>query len=216
MTVERPARRSAAWSLRRVVVLSAFMAAACISAACARGGGDDSAPGDDGGTNQDSGAGPDTTVGSTRDSAAHDSMPGEAASGDSSIDAGGDDTSDAGDFDSATDPDTQAGVDSAVDTGPPDTGPGPGMDSGVDTGLDTGTGVHDAGNDTTTNLPSCAKAYDQGDCTSYTTGTSEVSNNSRNWLCLTNCQNCGTTNMCAPGQSSCPWGTVWSDKGACH
>jgi hypothetical protein len=129
-------------------------------------------------------------------------------SGDSTPDDG---TNDAGDFDSSTGPDTQAGVDSAVDTGT-----GPGMDSGVDSGKDTGTTVHDAGNDTTTNLPACAAAYSQGDCTSYLAGTSEVSSNSHNWLCMTNCENCGTTSDCAPGHANCPWGSVWSDKGACH
>jgi hypothetical protein len=182
-----------------------------VTAACARGGGDDSAGDDGGGTIQDATGGPD---GSTRDSAVRDSRAVvEAASGDSATDAAGDDgASDAGDFDSPPDPDTQAGVDS----GSPDTGPGPGMDSGADTGRDTGTTVHDAAPDTTTMLPSCASPYDMSNCTSYTAGSSEVSNNSHNWLCLTNCENCGTTNMCAPGQAGCPWGTVWTDKGACH
>jgi hypothetical protein len=90
------------------------------------------------------------------------------------------------------------------------------MDSGVDTGMDTGTTVQDAGHDTSTTLPDCVAAYNQADCTAYLTGSSEVSSGSHNWLCLTNCQNCVTTTDCAPGQTHCPWGAVWSDKGACH
>jgi hypothetical protein len=190
------------------------MAVACATAACARGGDDDgNTAGDDGGVSgQDTGASPPTSDGSTRDSTARDTSVGEAASDDGTADVG---AYDGGGSDGTGDPDSQTGDDGAMDSGPPmppDTGPGPGMDSGIDTGIP----VQDAGRETSTNLPSCTAAYDQANCEGYLTGTTQVSSSSHNWLCITNCQDCAASSACAPGQTGCPWGNVWTDKGACH
>jgi hypothetical protein len=191
------------------------MTAALATAACAHGGDDDGiGPGDDGGSGgQDTSIAPPRPDGSTRDSAApHDSSTAETASGDAAPEVG---TNDSGGDDSTGVPDSQGGDDGGMDSGLP-TQPDTGIDTGVDTGTDTGVPVHDAGTDTSTNLPSCAAAYDQSSCEGYTTGTTQVSSSSHNWLCLVNCQNCAATSDCAPGHSNCPWGNVWTDKGQCH
>jgi hypothetical protein len=161
---------------------------------------------------QDTSVGPPTSDGSTHDSSARDTSPSEAASDDGRAEVG---AYDSGSNDGADHPDTAEGVDSSMDSGPPtqpDTGPGPGMDSGIDTGVP----VHDAGNETSTILPACSEAYDQSNCESYLSGTTQVSSSSHNWLCLVNCQNCAATTDCAPGHNNCPWGGVWTDKGACN
>jgi hypothetical protein len=188
------------------------MAMALAPAACAHGGDDDgSGPGDDGGGGQDTSVAPPKPDGSPRDSAApRDTSTGEAADVGTHDDGPDSQDSQAGDdgpMDSGTPPGPDTGADTGIDTG---------IDAGIDTGMDTGVPVHDAGNDTTTNLPSCVAAYDQSNCEGYLAGTSQVSSNSHNWLCLTNCENCAATSDCAPGHSNCPWGSVWTDKGACH
>jgi hypothetical protein len=65
-------------------------------------------------------------------------------------------------------------------------------------------------------LPACFKRYAQGDCLTYLFGT-QVSSGGHNWLCSNgNCANCAGFASCAPGGSGCPWGTVWTDLGACR
>jgi hypothetical protein len=150
--------------------------------------------------------------GSTRDSAPpRDTSTGEAAGKDAAADVGTNDH-DSGD-DATMDSGAPPGPDTGIDL---DTGIDTGMDTGVDTGTDTGVPVHDAGTETSTNLPSCVAAYDQSNCEGYLSGTTQVSSNSHNWLCEVNCQNCAASTDCAPGHSNCPWGSVWSDKGECH
>jgi hypothetical protein len=62
----------------------------------------------------------------------------------------------------------------------------------------------------------CAAAFAKSSCLAYTTGT-KVSRNGRNWTCANgNCMNCATYTSCEPGGSGCPWGTVWTDSGACN
>jgi uncharacterized protein YjbI with pentapeptide repeats len=62
----------------------------------------------------------------------------------------------------------------------------------------------------------CATAYATLSCHSYVAGT-VVASGGHNWTCTNgNCANCAGTASCAPGASGCPWGTVWSDGGACH
>jgi hypothetical protein len=62
----------------------------------------------------------------------------------------------------------------------------------------------------------CAAAYNQSNCSSYLTGT-QVSNLGKNWTCSNgNCANCAVDTRCAPGGTGCPWGTVWTDNGACQ
>jgi hypothetical protein len=184
--------------------------AALATGACAHGGGDDgSGPSDDGGGQDTSVAPPD---GSTRDSA----PPRDTSTGDAAADVGTIEDSKAGD-DATTDSGAPTGPDTGTDTGVDiDTGIDTGMDTGVDTGTDTGVPVHDSGTETSTNLPTCVAAYDQSNCEGYLSGTTQVSNNSHNWLCEVNCQNCAASTDCAPGHSNCPWGSVWTDKGECH
>ena len=44
-----------------------------------------------------------------------------------------------------------------------------------------------------------------------------VSSGGSNWTCSNgNCMNCSGYTSCAPGGSGCPWGTVWTNDGACH
>jgi beta-glucanase (GH16 family) len=65
----------------------------------------------------------------------------------------------------------------------------------------------------------CKPAYAQANCGGYTSYTpaTQVSNGGHNWTCLNdNCRNCATTASCAPGGTGCPWGTVWTDNGACQ
>jgi hypothetical protein len=62
----------------------------------------------------------------------------------------------------------------------------------------------------------CATAFNKSSCISYLAG-AVVSKNGRNWTCSNgNCANCGTYTSCEPGQTGCPWGTVWTDSGACQ
>jgi hypothetical protein len=62
----------------------------------------------------------------------------------------------------------------------------------------------------------CAGAYSQSNCLTFTQGT-VVSSGGHNWLCSNgNCANCASYSTCAPGGSGCPWGVVWSDQGACQ
>jgi hypothetical protein len=61
----------------------------------------------------------------------------------------------------------------------------------------------------------CQTAYAQSSCNAYVAGT-RVSKNGHNWECTNgNCSNCATFASCAPGATGCPWGTVWTDRGAC-
>jgi peptidoglycan/xylan/chitin deacetylase (PgdA/CDA1 family) len=63
---------------------------------------------------------------------------------------------------------------------------------------------------------SCFTPYAQANCLSYLQGT-QVSSGGHNWTCSNgNCANCSGYASCAPGGSGCPWGTVWTDDGACH
>ena len=65
----------------------------------------------------------------------------------------------------------------------------------------------------------CKPAYAQANCGGYTSYTpaTQVSQGGHNWTCLNdNCRNCATYASCAPGGSGCPWGTVWTDNGACQ
>jgi hypothetical protein len=69
---------------------------------------------------------------------------------------------------------------------------------------------------TSSSTPACGTGYASGNWANYTTGT-VVSTGGHNWQCSNaNCSNCGTYASCGPGSSGCPWGTVWSDQGACH
>jgi hypothetical protein len=44
-----------------------------------------------------------------------------------------------------------------------------------------------------------------------------VSYNGVNYTCANaSCQNAGSNSSCYPGASGCPWGTVWTNNGACH
>jgi hypothetical protein len=64
--------------------------------------------------------------------------------------------------------------------------------------------------------PACATPYAQGNCLSYLGGT-QVSSGGHNWTCSNgNCANCAGYASCAPGGTGCPWGTVWTDNGACQ
>jgi hypothetical protein len=62
----------------------------------------------------------------------------------------------------------------------------------------------------------CVSAYAQSSCVGYTPGT-RVSSGGHNWTCSNgNCANCAGHTGCAPGGTGCPWGTVWTDDGACR
>jgi hypothetical protein len=62
----------------------------------------------------------------------------------------------------------------------------------------------------------CATPYSQANCLSYLQGT-KVSSGGHNWTCSNgNCANCSGYASCAPGGTGCPWGTVWTDNGACN
>jgi hypothetical protein len=66
----------------------------------------------------------------------------------------------------------------------------------------------------------CAAAYDQSHCNAqaplYDTG-STVSRNGHNYTCVnSNCRMCVSYASCEPGGTGCPWGTVWTDSGACQ
>ena len=62
----------------------------------------------------------------------------------------------------------------------------------------------------------CEAAYNQANCLSFISGI-KVSSGGHNWTCSNgNCANCASFASCAPGGSGCPWGTVWTDAGACH
>jgi hypothetical protein len=62
----------------------------------------------------------------------------------------------------------------------------------------------------------CATPYAQANCLTYAQGT-KVSSGGHNWTCANgNCANCQGYASCAPGASGCPWGTVWTDNGACN
>jgi len=62
--------------------------------------------------------------------------------------------------------------------------------------------------------PQCSSLYAQSNCLSYVQGT-VVSFSGHNWECTNgNCANCATFASCAPGASGCPWGVVWTDRGA--
>jgi uncharacterized protein YjbI with pentapeptide repeats len=68
----------------------------------------------------------------------------------------------------------------------------------------------------TTSTSTCGAAYAQSACATYVAGT-VVKYNNHNWTCSNgNCANCGGTPSCAPGATGCPWGTVWTDSGACQ
>jgi hypothetical protein len=61
----------------------------------------------------------------------------------------------------------------------------------------------------------CKAAYAMSACLSYATGT-QVSSGGRNYTCANgNCTQCGGYTTCAPGQTGCPWGAVWTDNGTC-
>jgi hypothetical protein len=63
---------------------------------------------------------------------------------------------------------------------------------------------------------SCWTAYSKASCGSYALGT-KVSRNGRNWECTNgNCANCSWQTTCEPGNTGCPWGTVWTDRGVCN
>jgi hypothetical protein len=67
-----------------------------------------------------------------------------------------------------------------------------------------------------TSAPTCVAAYGQGNCVGYSVG-ARVSAGGHNWTCTNgNCANCATNAGCAPGGTGCPWGSVWSDDGACR
>jgi hypothetical protein len=60
----------------------------------------------------------------------------------------------------------------------------------------------------------CSASYSQPACSSYGLGT-VVSSGGHNWECTDgNCVNCASFSSCAPGASGCPWGAVWTDRGA--
>jgi hypothetical protein len=62
----------------------------------------------------------------------------------------------------------------------------------------------------------CLTPYSQSKCLTYVSGT-KVSAGGHNWTCSNgNCANCASFTSCAPGGTGCPWGTVWTDNGACH
>jgi hypothetical protein len=75
-------------------------------------------------------------------------------------------------------------------------------------------------NDATEEAPpsggaACPPAYAQSNCLAYVTGI-RVSANGDNWLCSNgNCANCNSYSTCAPGETGCPWGIVWTDLGPC-
>ena len=63
---------------------------------------------------------------------------------------------------------------------------------------------------------SCLPAYAQSNCLAYIAGT-RVSTKGDDWLCSNgNCSNCDTYSTCAPGETGCPWGVVWTDLGPCQ
>jgi hypothetical protein len=79
----------------------------------------------------------------------------------------------------------------------------------TDNGTCTGSGGASGGG-------TCAAAFAKPSCTVYSAGTT-VSRNGRNWTCANaNCVNCATYATCEPGNTGCPWGTVWTDSGTCN
>ena len=228
-------------ALRRMLAAAALLALPVTAYGCASGGDGGGATDDGGGLGPDGASGPDAKpdhtvseggtadVGTRDTSSGGDTGPvpandasddggsdaedgaGEGGTSDATVDAAG---VDSGGADAGVDAHAEAGPDAGVDAGHD-----AGVDAAADTGVDSGppdTGAPDAGVDAPV-LPACAAAYAMGDCTSYAMGTI-VSNNGHNWLCSNgNCANCGVpTSMCAPGESGCAWGVVWTDEGACH
>jgi hypothetical protein len=233
-------------ALRRMLAVAALSALPPATYGCASGAADDGAMTDDGGGTEPDAAStdakPDHTVseGGTADVRTTDTSSGGdtgPANGDDASDGGGPEgnAGDGGTDDATVDAASDTGVDSGVDVqadAEPDAGREAGVDAGidapVDTGVDTGppdtgapdtgapdTGAPDTGVDAPV-LPACATSYSMGNCTSYVAAT-VVSDNGHNWTCAKqDCANCGTTSMCAPGASGCPWGVVWTDEGACQ
>jgi hypothetical protein len=61
----------------------------------------------------------------------------------------------------------------------------------------------------------CAPAFASSACLNLDVG-SKVSLGGHNYTCNNdNCRDCDNTPACAPGQSACPWGAVWTDNGSC-
>ncbi len=66
------------------------------------------------------------------------------------------------------------------------------------------------------NGAACAAPYVRSSCSSFTTGT-QVSAGGHNWSCASrSCTACAWSSSCAPGATGCPYGAVWSDRGACQ
>jgi uncharacterized protein YjbI with pentapeptide repeats len=62
----------------------------------------------------------------------------------------------------------------------------------------------------------CAAAYSKTMCPSLAVN-QKVSRNGHNYTCANlNCQQCGGTTACEPGNTGCPWGAVWIDNGTCN
>jgi len=62
----------------------------------------------------------------------------------------------------------------------------------------------------------CWTPYARSSCNSYRTG-SKVSAAGHNFICASRaCRYCSWFTSCAPGAIGCPWGSVWTDEGACR
>ncbi len=62
----------------------------------------------------------------------------------------------------------------------------------------------------------CWTPFASGNCSSYRRG-AKVSAMGHNWTCAKRaCRECASYSTCAPGATGCPWGTVWTDGGACQ